>query len=107
MWAVVGAVVLGAAEIHDKAKFGKKALHYVVLFITLWSVKWAFEYTISQSGKPGIDTAAVIAAVLTPLAGLQAMVFKYYLNESTESERIQAGTPSTVTTDLSVTATKG
>jgi hypothetical protein len=98
MYLVLGAFVLGLAEIHDKGKFGKKSILYVTLAITLWSLKWAFEYTISQSGKPGIDTAAVIAAVMAPIAGLQAACVKYYLGDSADQRRVDAGTSSTDTT---------
>ncbi len=82
---MVGALILGLTEIHDKGRFGKKSLLYSTLALTFWSTRWSFEYTISQSGKDGLQTAAVIAAVLAPICAMQAAVFKFYLNDSADA----------------------
>jgi hypothetical protein len=89
-YAVVSAIVLGLTTMHDKGKFGKKATLYGSFYLTWVACKWGFEYTIAEAGKPGLETAAVIGAVLTPTLGLTGWVFKNYLSESTESQRIAA-----------------
>ncbi len=90
---VIGGITTGVADLLDDGKWNKKAILYVTLYITIWSLRWAFEYTISQSGSPGIDTAAVIGAVMLPISGLQAAVVKFYLDESTRSKQIDSGQP--------------
>ena len=90
-YTVAGAALNGIAEIHDSGKWGKKAILYVTLYVTLTSLKWAFEYSAGQGSRPGLDTAAVIGAVMAPIAALQSAVVAFYLRESTDSQRIAAG----------------
>lgn len=52
-----------------------------VLGITLWmtwsSFTWAAAFA-STCTKPGLEVAAILAAVLAPIATLQGFVFKVY-----------------------------
>ena len=54
----------------------------IVLFVTLWmswaSFTWAAAF--AQATKlAGLEAAAIIAAVLTPISALQGFVFKVYV----------------------------
>jgi hypothetical protein len=95
---VLAAAVLGLTKIHDEGKFGKKAMLYGSFYLTGTAAKWAYEYTIADAGKPGLETAAVIAAVLTPILGLTGWGFKTYAADSADQRRVDAATPTTETT---------
>jgi TRAP-type C4-dicarboxylate transport system permease small subunit len=60
----------------------------VVLGITIWmtyiSYTWSASFA-SSCDKPGLDIAAIIAAVLTPITALQAFIFKLYLDSKGEN----------------------
>ena len=56
-----------------------------VLYVTVWMTwrvtEWAFALTSAwmNSGKTGIETAAVVAAVTAPFTALQVFAFKTYM----------------------------
>ena len=87
---VIGALILGLTDIHDKGKFGKKAMLYASFYLTWVASKWGFEYTIAEAGKPGLETAAVIGAVLGPTLGLTGFIFKFYLADSADARAVAA-----------------
>jgi hypothetical protein len=87
--------VLGLTDIHDRGKFGKKTMLYAAGWLTWTASKWAYEYTIAEAGKPGLETAAVLGAVLTPIYGLTGWVFKSYLGDSADQRRANAVAPET------------
>jgi hypothetical protein len=97
-YAVVGAAVLGLTRIHDEGKFGKKSMLYASFYLTWVACRWGFEYTVAEAGKPGLETAAVIGAILGPTLGLTGFVFKFYLGDSADARRVDAATPTTETT---------
>jgi hypothetical protein len=97
-YAVAGAFVLGLTRIHDEGRFGKKAMLYASFYLTWVASKWGFEYTIAEAGKPGLETAAVIGAVLTPTLGLTGWIFRTYMADSADARRVEAATPTTETT---------
>lgn len=51
---------------------------YVTLINTYLAFDWAAHYAYAIIGKPGLDVAAVIAAVTAPVTAMQAFVFKWY-----------------------------
>jgi hypothetical protein len=59
------------------------SLRALTLYSTLWftwvAFDWAGHYAFAIIGKPGIDVAAVIAAVTVPISALQAFTFKWYM----------------------------
>lgn len=67
----------------DVIKFLKdgRVFSRFTLTVTLWmtwkAFQWAAEFA-SMSPKGGLELAAVIAAVLTPISALQAAVFHTY-----------------------------
>lgn len=95
---VISALVLGATEIHDRGKFGKKAMLYASFYLTWVACKWSFEYTVAEAGKPGLETAAVLGAVLTPTLGLTGWIFKTYMADSADARRVDSAVPTTETT---------
>ena len=105
VWKIVGAVVNGFAHVHDEGNWGRKAVSYFTLFITMRSLYWSFEYTIARSAVPGSDTALVIAAVMAPVAILQGAIAKFYFEANTRTEQIAAGQPPTPPQQVSVAAT--
>jgi hypothetical protein len=62
------------------------SIRSATLGVTVWMTwrvtEWAFALTQMwmESGKSGIETAAVVAAVTAPFATLQAFAFKVYLD---------------------------
>ena len=58
----------------------RAGMQYVTVFMTYEVTKWAFAYA-SVSSLPGIELAAVIAAVTVPFCALQAAVFNFYMTE--------------------------
>jgi hypothetical protein len=54
----------------------------IVLFITLWmtwfAFHWSAEFALVVLDKPGLEAAAIIAAVTAPISVLQGYVFKVY-----------------------------
>ena len=60
----------------------------IVLFITLWmtykSFEWAAEYAMTTSETNGMEAAAIIFAVLSPIAYLQKCVFEQYIKAKDE-----------------------
>jgi hypothetical protein len=83
--------LLGAEEMmHDDIlKFLEdgKVFRRFTLLITLWmtwrSFAWAAELATAwiATGKPGLEFAAVIAAVLAPMSYVQKAVFDAYVKE--------------------------
>ncbi len=51
---------------------------YVTLVITWVAFDWAGHYAYEVVGRPGLEIAAIIAAVTAPVTALQAFVFKWY-----------------------------
>ena len=51
---------------------------YVTLLTTYYAFDWAAHYAYAIIGRPGLEVAAVIAAVTAPVTALQALVFKWY-----------------------------
>lgn len=54
-----------------------------VLGVTVWMTwevtRWAFDFA-HATKLPGLEAAAVIAAITAPFAALQAAVFKFYMD---------------------------
>lgn len=53
----------------------------IVLFVTLWMTWQAFTWAgvfAMTSDRPGMDVAAIIAAVTAPISVLQGYVFQVY-----------------------------
>ncbi len=51
---------------------------YITLLNTWYAFDWAAHFAYAVVGRPGIEVAAIIAAVTAPITALQAFVFKFY-----------------------------
>lgn len=56
------------------------------LYLTYHSYMWAVGFA-TTTQRPGIEIAAIIAAITGPISLLQANMFKTYSNHRTESKK--------------------
>ena len=61
----------------DSRAIVRRIAFFVMLWITVKASFWTIEFA-WYSSRPGMEIAAIIAAVWTPLSGLQAAVFAFY-----------------------------
>jgi hypothetical protein len=100
LWIVVGAFVLGAMDIHDRGRLGKKLSLYAAGWMTWWSSKWTFDYAtilLTKDAATMAAGAAVIASVASPVLALTGWIIKKYLEDSADQRRVEANTPSSET----------
>lgn len=98
LYIVADDIIVGFANIMDRAKIGRKVMLYSTLWLTWESYRFAVGYVVSHPDKPGIEVAAIVGAVLLPISYLQKAVFDSYLS-STQSLNDDAPAPP----DLTVT----
>jgi hypothetical protein len=67
----------------DKRDIDKHAVCWAVLYGTIIETQWAFAYASAHADRPGLEVAAVIAAVTAPYMALQAAVIKFYFKART------------------------
>lgn len=67
----------------DKRDIDKHTLSVGIFYGTIKLTEWAMVYASSHPDKPGIEIAAIIAAVTAPYMGLQAAAIKYYFDART------------------------
>lgn len=68
----------------DERQIDKHVASLVIMLGTIKVVEWAMAFAVS-SKLPGVETAAVIAAVTTPYSALQAAALKYYFEARSTS----------------------
>lgn len=73
------------AKFVNENKVIRRASLAVMLTMTVLIFKWATIFA-SESQKPGIEIAAIIAAILAPLSTLQGFVFKFYNDSRSQEE---------------------
>ena len=61
----------------DNRDIDKHALSVAILAGTLFVTRWAMHYA-ESSARPGLEVAAIIAAVLAPYMALQAAAIAWY-----------------------------
>jgi hypothetical protein len=64
----------------DDRDIDKHAVSLAILYGTMSIVNWAMVFASMNPGKPGIEIAAIIAAVSAPYMALQSFALKYYFN---------------------------
>lgn len=64
----------------DKRDIDKHVVSMAVLFGTIKVTEWSMMFASLHADKPGIEIAAIIAAVTTPYMALQAAVIKFYFD---------------------------
>ena len=62
-----------------------RRVYLALTFVMTWeTLKWAMRYAELNAGRPGIDTAAVIAAVGAVVGAVQGFAFKQYTDSRGE-----------------------
>jgi len=67
----------------DKRDIDKHLLSMGVFWGTMKITGWAMQYAAAHADKPGMEIAAIIAAVGAPYMALQAAALKYYFEART------------------------
>lgn len=62
----------------DARDVDKHIVSIVIIFGTFKITQWAMDYAEIYAEKPGLEVAAIIAAVLAPYMALQAAAIKFY-----------------------------
>lgn len=62
----------------DKRDIDKHVLSVGIFWGTVKLTEWAMVFAGAHHDKPGIETAAIIAAVTAPYMALQAAAIKFY-----------------------------
>lgn len=64
----------------DNRDIDKHVISVVVMWGTVKVTQWAMFYAHLHADKPGVEVAAIIAAVLGPYSILQAAAIKFYFD---------------------------
>ena len=89
-WDVILAVFDGVWKLLDNGKIIRRISLFFALYLQYIVTIWAIEYaqtTVSGS----LDVAAVIAAVMTPISGFVAAVFKFYKDSRNDPNDNRSG----------------
>ncbi|WP_294768641.1 hypothetical protein [uncultured Rhodoferax sp.] len=69
----------------DKRDIDKHVVSIVILYGTKIMTSWAMAFAVAHADKPGIEIAAIIAAVTGPYMALQAAAIKFYFDSRSAS----------------------
>lgn len=64
----------------DKRQIDKHALSVAIFYGTIRLTEWAMAFAEGHPAKPGVELAAIIAAVTAPYMALQAAAVKFYFD---------------------------
>ena len=67
----------------DRRDIDKHAVSIVILYGTAILTKWAMHYA-EQGNRPGLEVAAIIAAVTAPYMALQAAAIGFYFRSRSQ-----------------------
>jgi hypothetical protein len=67
----------------DQRDIDKHAVSVVILYGTKVLTSWAMTFAAAHADKPGLEIAAIIAAVTAPYMALQAAAIKFYFDSRT------------------------
>lgn len=67
----------------DKRDIDKHILSMGIFYGTVKLTEWAMLFAATHAAKPGIEVAAIIAAVTGPYMALQAAAIKFYFDSRT------------------------
>lgn len=65
-------------EFLDNRSVFRRLAFVWMMWLTTKATMWCFDFAAVKAFPDGVQTAAVIAAVMAPIAGLQAAIFKWY-----------------------------
>lgn len=72
----------------DKRQVDKHVVSLCILYGTISVTTWAMEYA-KHGDRPGLEVAAIIAAVLFPYNALQAAAIAWYFKARSETSLIK------------------
>lgn len=75
--AKVGAVL----DFMDRRQVLRRVVFLWMIYITTEALRWTYGFA-TGSPRPGLEVAAIIAAIWTPLGLLQGAIFKFYEDKS-------------------------
>ena len=78
----------------DQRAVVRRVAFFVVLAITISTILWSREFA-STSPRPGMEVAAILAAIWGPLTALQGAIFTFY-NTGRTAATSQSPTPTEV-----------
>lgn len=64
----------------DKRDIDKHTISVCIMYGTIKVTEWAMLFASMHPDKPGLEIAAIIAAVTTPYMALQAAAIKFYFD---------------------------
>lgn len=74
----IAAVLSDVWDWIDKRDIDKHIVTLCVLWGTKTLTEWAMVFAVTNAARPGIEVAAIIAAVCTPYMALQAAAIGFY-----------------------------
>lgn len=63
----------------DYGRIFRRASFIWILWLTTETFFWAMDYAVGPTMSQGLDKAAMIGAILGPIAGVQAWVMKIFI----------------------------
>ena len=72
----------------DYIKLFRRVAFLWVLWLTTQAFQWSMLYANTVPHEHAVSAAALIAAILTPIAGVQAWVMKIYISNSMEQIKV-------------------
>lgn len=66
----------------DKRDIDKHIVSLVILYGTVYVMKWAMNFA-ETGDRPGLEIAAILAAVTAPYVALQTAALKFYFDSRT------------------------
>ena len=68
----------------DARDIDKHSLSLSVFGMTIYIVFWMLEFIWAHPDKPGLEVAAIVAAIMVPWNGVQAAAIKWYFEARSE-----------------------
>lgn len=83
----------------DESKMFRRIAFTIALWLQVEATYWSFNFATTHGLDKGLEIAAIIGAVLTPLSAFVAATFKFYSEtRSTVDNNIQVDGNQTMTT---------
>lgn len=84
LWQLLDLSVGGFFRFVERHSISRSVTLWLSIYATADSYLWAKKFA-EVSTRPGLEVAAIVAAVLTAVTGLQGWVFKLYIEGRTPS----------------------
>jgi len=93
LWSVIRPFLKNLFEITDEGDLYERIAVGVAIALTIYCVSWCFGLALAPPDKySGVDVAAIIGALLTPIAGMTAALMKFGDNIRFNDKRHQRKT---------------